>query len=206
MPVQRPKHVVNSASLLTHKSSSHAERATWIDSMSRIAIILLILTLGITITHAGDRKWPPIKGDKSCREATDGCQVCKFDPSGKLIGCSTPGIACQPGSWNCNVPHSGTATAASDKPKANIVGHWRAVSLQGWAVPEQRVVYLEFSKDGSKLIVAAGTPGQLGEVKLFSDRPLNCFTEAEIILGGIQNCFAEAEIIFAGVQRWFLSL
>ena len=116
--------------------------------MSRIAIILLILTLGITITHAGDRKWPPIKGDKSCREATDGCQVCKFDPSGKLIGCSTPGIACQPGSWNCNALHSGTATAASDKPKANIVGHWRAVSLQGWAVPEQRVVYLEFSKDG----------------------------------------------------------
>ena len=32
----------------------------------------------------------------------------------------------------------------------------------------ERVYDLEFSKDGSKLIAAAGTPGQLGEVKLFS--------------------------------------
>ena len=148
LPVQRSKHVGNSASLLTHTSSSHAKRATWIDSMSCLATILLILTLGITLANAGDRKWPPIKGDKSCREATDGCQVCKFGSSGKLIGCSTPGIACQPGGWSCSALHSGTATAASDKPKVNIVGYWRAISLQGWPVQDQRVVYLEFSKGG----------------------------------------------------------
>lgn len=32
----------------------------------------------------------------------------------------------------------------------------------------ERVYDLEFTKDGSQLVVAAGTPGQLGEVKLFS--------------------------------------
>lgn len=32
----------------------------------------------------------------------------------------------------------------------------------------ERVYDLEFTKDGSQLLVAAGTPGQLGEVKLFS--------------------------------------
>ncbi len=116
--------------------------------MSCVATILLIVTLSLTLAHAGDRKWPPIKGSLSCREATDGCQVCKFDPSGKLIGCSTPGIACQPRGSSCKTLRSGNATAVSDKPNAKIVGHWRAVSLQGWVVPDQHVIYLEFSKDG----------------------------------------------------------
>ena len=35
-----------------------------------------------------------------CRERTNGCELCIRDASGG-VGCSTPGIACQPERWRC---------------------------------------------------------------------------------------------------------
>ena len=91
---------------------------------------------------------PPIKEDSSCRGANAGGQFCKFESTARLIGYSTPGIAYQPTNWSCKRPRRGGATVVSGKPKRSIVGSWRAIKLQGWTVPEKRVVYLEFGKNG----------------------------------------------------------
>jgi hypothetical protein len=38
--------------------------------------------------------------DPLCRERTNGCELCARTETGG-VGCSTPGIACQPEHWRC---------------------------------------------------------------------------------------------------------
>jgi hypothetical protein len=52
--------------------------------------------------------------DPSCRERTNGCEICVAAEAGRL-SCSLPGIACQPGGWRC-IGDSG------DKPSPPGVG------------------------------------------------------------------------------------
>lgn len=57
-----------------------------------------------------------LQANPACREVTDGCQVC-VRGTGNLAHCSTPGIACAPAGWMCNVPleASGKSPAKSAK-------------------------------------------------------------------------------------------
>ena len=48
-----------------------------------------------------------------CREATNGCEVCRIDAGGRS-SCSLPGIACQPSSWRCIKVQA----APSDSPRS----------------------------------------------------------------------------------------
>jgi len=47
-----------------------------------------------------------------CRERTNGCEMCIRDASGG-VGCSTPGIACQPQRWRCVTDAEGQAERPS---------------------------------------------------------------------------------------------
>lgn len=41
-----------------------------------------------------------VRANPRCRSAGNGCQVCAVT-AGRIVGCSTPGIACQPSVWQC---------------------------------------------------------------------------------------------------------
>ena len=76
--------------------------------MRTIAITsAIVVALVSWSAAAGDVLWPPIGDRKKCNVATDGCQICKLDVVGDLIGCSTPGIACQPKQWTCSQRRDG---------------------------------------------------------------------------------------------------
>lgn len=52
---------------------------------------------------------------ETCREATNGCQICVVLAPSRVVHCSLPGIACQPKAWTCRVPEG--AAPADPKTK-----------------------------------------------------------------------------------------
>jgi hypothetical protein len=54
-----------------------------------------------------------IARDPQCRERTNGCELCVRRETGG-VGCSMPGIACQPEHWQC-VPEETRAPASTEK-------------------------------------------------------------------------------------------
>jgi hypothetical protein len=78
---------------------------------SRAPLLALALSLTLpAITTTADGQASPVPSDVSvlaygaahpeCLEWTDGCRICLRSPDGR-VGCSTPGIACQPKEIEC---------------------------------------------------------------------------------------------------------
>ena len=63
---------------------------------------------------------PPHEIRPGCLSATDGCRVCRIGESGDFVGCSFPGIARLPVTWQCNEPRSVLAPKA-DAPSVDAV-------------------------------------------------------------------------------------
>ncbi len=68
-----------------------------IGAAAAVAIGLGATWVGLAqIPGAADQQ----KLDADCREATNGCEVCRIEAGGRSQ-CSFPGIACQPSGWRC---------------------------------------------------------------------------------------------------------
>ena len=88
-----------------------------------IGLLLLLLPIGSASCFAADDTWPPLKNRAFCVEATNGCQVCTFGLLGRLIGCSLPGIACQPDKkWKCTKARFGSNGSGSSRRSLMATG------------------------------------------------------------------------------------
>ena len=73
------------------------------------ATVMTAAALAVACVYAvAQRPAPQSPADIAalCREASNGCQVCRIEADGRTA-CSLPGIACQPGGWRCIKPHAG---------------------------------------------------------------------------------------------------
>ncbi len=87
---------------------------------TKLVRLLLAATL-LLVGNATARADEPTPGGpqsiKQCREASNGCAVCRYDTEGQPR-CSLPGIACQPAPWRCIKP----VTEGGDSPTATEPG------------------------------------------------------------------------------------
>jgi hypothetical protein len=93
--------------------------------------VIALAVLGLAVPVSGQPLAPPelpsanaaaapdpgtladsIARNPRCRERTNGCELCARSETGG-IGCSTPGIACQPEHWRC-VPEDKRKGAVRD--------------------------------------------------------------------------------------------
>ena len=76
------------------------------------AVITAVAAQGLGSVRASPTLESYASIDQACREWTNGCAVCRRQGDGS-IGCSLPGIACQPVAITCQAPvASGAASRA----------------------------------------------------------------------------------------------
>ncbi|MGE3915894.1 MAG: hypothetical protein AB7F78_09360 [Hyphomicrobiaceae bacterium] len=83
-------------------------------------------SLPVPSLPATDTSSPPEPGtlaaeiarEPGCPERSNGCEICVGVPGagGRLLTCSSPGIACQPGAWTCSRPADPLPGPSTDRP------------------------------------------------------------------------------------------
>lgn len=77
----------------------------WLKFVQFVLVLTWLFGLCVPVHADGaPRSLLPQEMRKTCREATNGCQVCVVGVVSGVVHCSLPGIACQPKSWSCRVP------------------------------------------------------------------------------------------------------